>query len=167
MQLLLVRHAIAMDRVQFKNRKSSQKKSDDLRPLTAYGIGRMKKNAKVLKKLVGVPDLIITSPLKRAVQTANILQDTFDKISFEMNEILRPEVAPKEVYSWLNKHVLKKNRLICLIGHEPNLSQLVGRITTGQVLSQIRLKKGGACLLNCATSQIEWLVTPDQLHRMY
>ncbi|MES2857246.1 MAG: phosphoglycerate mutase family protein, partial [Bdellovibrionota bacterium] len=71
MKLLVVRHAIAMKREDFKG------KSDDSRPLTEAGISKMKRNAEGLASLVSAPALLVTSPLVRAVQTFDILRETW------------------------------------------------------------------------------------------
>src|SRR4051812_3600232 len=73
MRLLLIRHGIAEDREAF-----AKKGEDDfLRPLTPAGKRKMKEGAKGLRKLFPKLDLIATSPLKRAVQTATIVYDAY------------------------------------------------------------------------------------------
>jgi phosphohistidine phosphatase len=83
MKLLIIRHAIAMERAEYhadvrRRAKASgvgdpDHSNDDLRPLTEKGMRKMRKNASGLNRLTGRPDLLVSSPLKRAKQTAEIL----------------------------------------------------------------------------------------------
>ena len=67
MNLYILRHGIAADR-------SSEYPDDNLRPLTRKGIDRMRREAKGMSAIGIAPDLIISSTLVRAVQTAEIVQ---------------------------------------------------------------------------------------------
>ena len=67
MNLYILRHGIAADR-------SSKYPDDNLRPLTRKGIDRMRREAKGMSAIGIAPDLIISSTLVRAVQTAEIVQ---------------------------------------------------------------------------------------------
>ncbi len=69
MKLLVMRHAIAMDREEFARSGNP----DDLRPLTARGARRMKRVAKGLRAQIESLDHLATSPLTRAVETAEIV----------------------------------------------------------------------------------------------
>src|SRR5258706_16007485 len=86
MQLLVVRHARAEDREAF----AATGQPDSERPLTAKGIRRMKKAARGLHTLVSSIDLLATSPLRRAVETARIMADLYGGIPC----IERDELAP-------------------------------------------------------------------------
>lgn len=175
MKLLIVRHAIAMEReeyrlqVQNQTWRSSQKRSgrrngtlgevdsDDFRPLTDEGIRKMRKNAKGLVSLVKRPGLVLTSPLTRAVQTAKILEDGWRADEHPIDvmecEALRPGTAPELLLKWISSK--KKLSLesgedgvaLTLVGHEPHLSSLVSWLMTGESRSVLDIKKGGACLL--------------------
>src|SRR5436190_1246413 len=73
MQLLIVRHGIAEERETWAPR------NDDLRPLTEEGKKKMKEAAKGLHALVPKLEVLASSPLTRAVQTATILAKEYDK----------------------------------------------------------------------------------------
>lgn len=75
MNLLVVRHGVAMDKAEFVG-------NDDLRPLTLDGIRKMKKNARGLSHLTPRPSLLASSPLVRAQQTAEILVDRWQASKF-------------------------------------------------------------------------------------
>ena len=89
MNLLVVRHGLAEDREAFKRTG----RSDDLRPLTDRGRRRMRRNARGLAKVIR-PDLLVTSPLTRAVQTAEILSAAFELEVATTLEALRPDESP-------------------------------------------------------------------------
>ncbi len=75
MQLLVVRHGIAMEREAWAREHSD----DSDRPLTAEGKKKMKECAKGLRALVPRLDVLATSPLTRALQTAAIMAKAYEK----------------------------------------------------------------------------------------
>lgn len=174
MKLLVIRHAIAMDRSQFQ---AEGGRNDDLRPLTVHGARRMKKNARGLKALVASPDILIVSPLVRAQETAEILRSqAWSDVPQLISESLRPERPPKEWDSWFVKHCRSGGQLdseaccVAIVGHEPHLSNLISWYLFGESGAGIELKKGGACLLEIpgersgrAKGRLCWLMTPSQL----
>jgi len=151
MNLLVIRHAIAMDRQEFSD-------SDDFRPLTVEGIRKMHKKSKVLRKLVDRPDLLVTSPLTRARQTAEILSDAWKGLDPMISDALRPEADPAALCEWLQERiqdhaeVQSPDALIAVIGHNPHLPALIGWFLTGHPKIFVELKKGGSCLLQFRTS---------------
>ena len=68
MNILVIRHAIAADRERHAEQHDGE--DDGLRPLTARGRKRMREGARGLRRLVPKIDLLATSPLTRAAQTA-------------------------------------------------------------------------------------------------
>ena len=72
MNLYILRHGIAADR-------SSKYPDDNLRPLTRKGIDRMRREAKGMSAIGIAPDVIISSPLVRAIQTAEIVQQWLER----------------------------------------------------------------------------------------
>ena len=80
MKVLLVRHAIAVDR-------DTPGISDHLRPLTEEGAARFRKTARSLADLL-TPDLLLTSPLLRAKQTAEILSAQWPAVPVKESEAL-------------------------------------------------------------------------------
>jgi phosphohistidine phosphatase len=156
MKLLVVRHAIAMGREDYQNSPAlpgetaaAGAKNDELRPLTLEGLRKMRKGSKTLKDLVRKPDLIITSPLTRAVQTAEILLDIWSGVAIVESDALKPGAHPDELLSWFLQHPewTKNKSLVAVIGHEPQLSHLVSWLLNGANRSLISIKKGGACLV--------------------
>src|SRR5215510_9395412 len=97
MQLLLIRHARAEDRETF----AATGQPDSKRPLTGKGIRRMKKAARGLRSLVPSIDLLVSSPLRRAVETARIIADVYGGIRCIERDELAPEAAAEELIDWL------------------------------------------------------------------
>jgi phosphohistidine phosphatase len=163
MKLLIVRHAIAEDRFEF----AKHEVDDGQRPLTAKGIERMRACARGLKRLIERIDVLATSPLRRARQTADILQESLGAPKPMVVEQLAPGQEPDELADWLG--FLPADSTVAVVGHEPDLSELIGWLTTGEAHSLVELKKGAACLLDlpgspCAGgATLEWLLPPRAL----
>ena len=166
MQLLIIRHAIAEDRVEFARKGTD----DDARPLTAKGIERMRQGALGLQRVVDRVDVLATSPLRRARQTADIVQDALKAPKPMVTDALAPGHGPEAVAAWLDP--LPSDATVAVVGHEPDLSELVGWLLSGQARSLVALKKGAACLLDVAgppgpgSAALLWLLTPKQLRTL-
>ena len=166
MELLVIRHGAAMDKEEF----AKTGKSDDLRPLTSAGMEEMKEIARGLQELVKKIDLLATSPLVRAVQTAEIVGAAYDAPVSETTASLSPDAEPEEFEKWCAD--FEDVKRIAVVGHEPHLTTLVTWLVTGEEDAVIELKKGGACLLEFdagikrGSGILNWLMTPGQLTRI-
>ena len=166
MQLLVIRHAIAMERDEF----AESGESDDRRPLTKAGVKRMRRVAGGLRDVVDKIDVLATSPFTRAVQTAEIVADAFRIGPAEVSATLVPDVHFDEFERWAQLH--GNGDVIAIVGHEPHLSGLVSWLMTGSGESRLALKKGGACLLEFdsnirrGSGTLLWLLTPRQLRQL-
>jgi phosphohistidine phosphatase len=166
MKLLLIRHAIAEDRDDF----ARTGKDDRLRPLTDEGRKRMKQGARGLRTLVPEIDLLATSPLTRAAQTAAILDSVYGGIDEVEIEQLSPETTPDEFSRWLRR---QKSDVVAAVGHEPSLSYILGWLLTGTERKLFAFRKGGACLLElqngepaAGSATLLWALTPAQLRTL-
>lgn len=163
MKLLIIRHGAAMDRDEF----AETNESDELRPLTADGKREMKRVAKGLRDAVKELDVLATSPLVRAVQTAEIVAEEYGMEVSETTTTLVPEARLSDFERWCRG--FGENKLVAIVGHEPHLSSLATWFICGKHESRIRLKKGGACLLEFEaevrrdSATMNWLLTPRQL----
>lgn len=163
MNLLLIRHGIAEDRFEFAKRATN----DDERPLTDKGIVRMREGSKGIRRLVPSLDVLASSPLTRARQTADVVQKAYGSPRPMIAEALSPGREPEEIADWLG--LLPTEATVAAVGHEPDLSELVGWLTTGERHGFVEMKKGGACLLEitgsprACSARLEWLLTPRQL----
>src|SRR5690242_10458524 len=115
-ELYVVRHGIAVGR--------ESPVEDSFRPLTAKGRRRFRKTAKAFARIARKLDLILTSPLVRAVQTAEILAGEAKHGEVAILEELDPKVP---VETLVEAIALRANgaKAVALVGHEPQLSELV------------------------------------------
>ncbi len=167
MELLVVRHAIAETREAFA--KTGQ--DDAKRPLTAEGRRRFEKGARGLRDLAGGIELLATSELVRATQTADILEAAWDgKLRTVRLRELAPDADPEALLGWLRRQ--RRRKLVAVVGHEPHLSRFVEHALTGRASEFLDLKKGGACLLDLGKSpkagraRLTWLLTAEQLRQL-
>ena len=165
MKLLVVRHGAAMEREDF----ASTGESDDLRPLTDEGKAEMKLIAAGLRSEVAELDVLATSPLVRARQTAEIIADAYGFRDAQVTDSLVPGASFDDFVSWCAG--LGDAKVVAVVGHEPHLGTLVTWLLSGGNQSRIRLKKGGACLLEFdsrpqrVSGILNWLLTPRQMVR--
>jgi phosphohistidine phosphatase len=163
MRLLIVRHAIADNREEW----AKSGRPDGERPLTPRGIKRMRSAARGLASLVETPDVIATSPLVRAVQTAEIVAKAWGIEKLVEAGALSPTGEYADLVAWLRS--LKTNGTVVVVGHEPHLSGLGSYLLTGRRESFLELKKGAACLIQLSepptpgVARLLWLLGPGQL----
>ena len=136
MRLLLVRHAIALDR-------GTPGVADSVRPLTEEGIAKFKRTARGLASLVK-PDLILTSPILRAKQTAELLAKQWPDVGIHESGPLESGSRDRFEDS-LGK--LSKSTLIAAVGHEPHMSEWTAEWLGSDESNAFAFKKGGAALL--------------------
>jgi phosphohistidine phosphatase len=124
MHMLIIRHGPAED--------LSPTGLDSDRALTPKGRERVRHVARELVRLGEAPKVIITSPLVRAVQTARILQEEagIKEGAFEEHAWLGMQGRARELVDEL---VAKGEGDCALVGHEPELSQLVKELTGASV----------------------------------
>ena len=160
MDLLLVRHGPAGSREEFA--KTGQ--PDDLRPLTKPGMREMKAVARGLRRIIPSVDSIVSSPLVRARQTAEIIAAAYDTRIVE-SDVLRPDTEFQSFESWMRRQ--PSEGVVVAVGHEPHLSGLVAYLIGDHGDARIDLKKSGACLLRFdgrpkrGAGTLRWLLTPD------
>jgi phosphohistidine phosphatase len=159
--LLVVRHAEAEEPAD----AAREGRSEAERRLTREGARLMKKGARGLATLVDPPALILSSPLTRAVQTADALADAFPDAERERHARLAPGFDPAKLLAWLGD----RRGMVVLVGHEPDLSQWIGYAVSGIPRSLVRMKKGSVCRLElpapaaAGEAEILWLLTLKQL----
>jgi phosphohistidine phosphatase len=138
MRLYIVRHAIAAPH-------GTPGVQDDDRSLTEEGIKKMRQAAVGLRNLEYIPELIFTSPLIRARQTAEILLDVLGKgIELKIMPSLAPSGPRRDLYQSIASSQKRLNSLM-LVGHQPSLGQIASELICGSPECSIELKKGGVC----------------------
>ena len=100
---------------------------DDLRPLTEKGKSELRRIAEFLKQIGVAPEHIVTSPLPRAAQTAQIMHYQLGGELFTSNE-LSPGFEAHRL-----KVILKKQKDVMIVGHEPDLSEIIRYYTGARV----------------------------------
>ena len=117
MKLLFIRHSLAVEREEWRGH-------DLDRPLAEKGKKRARKFFKVIKKIYPEIDIIITSKAKRALQTAEILKEFYLDADFEITSKLYPGANFNDL-----KEVLEgREGIIAIVGHEPDLSEMIKTI---------------------------------------
>jgi phosphohistidine phosphatase len=160
MYLYLIRHGIAED---LDPLVSNSIASDEIRTLTKTGRKKFTQVATQLQKLELTFDLIITSPLVRARQTAEILIDHQIGSQLEISQDLKPS---GNLLSWLTawnaRAIHTAIPTLALVGHEPNLSEWAELLIFGKVCHKLILKKGGVIGLKFLDHQVG--IEMAQLH---
>ena len=192
MRVYLIRHAIAFER----DRKRWP--DDRQRPLTPEGRIKFRKAAAGLRRLTRKVECVLTSPLTRARQTAEILT----AVAGWPGALEVPELAPgrtvEQALTAIRERAAGEPQLKCLalVGHEPNLSELLAVSVAGsRARARFKIKKGGAACLffpdarasqdrperpdkaqperarqaqaeRPSQAQLEWLVTPKALRAL-
>ena len=166
MNLFLLRHGIAVEH------GTPGYEADADRPLTPKGERRLGGIADAMEAMGLTFGLILSSPLVRARQTAEIVAEALGlKKKLEFSDALMPDGDAKALIATLNKLEPKPENVL-LVGHEPYLSELISTLTSGDARGAIDFKKGGQCKLEvetmrpgrCAT--LAWLLTPRQMGLM-
>lgn len=161
MELCLVRHAIAGDR-------GPHYPDDSLRPLTADGRARMAEAARGLHELF-TPEVIVTSPLLRARQTADILRQEYGTKRLEVTEALATG-DNDDLFAGIR--ALQSQRVMA-VGHEPYLSLTLSLALVGHTEAlAFTFRKGGAALVLFdgppapGRGVLEWFIPPRVLRRL-
>jgi phosphohistidine phosphatase len=158
-RLYLVRHAVAEER-------GPAWPDDTLRPLTERGQRRFAQAAAGFVQLEGIPERILTSPLVRARQTAELLASAADDAPIETLPSLSPGEPPAALLAKLRRAPAER---IALVGHEPDLGQLAAVLLGAS--RPLPFKKGGMCRVDVEwrgkpTGTLVWFLSPAALRRM-
>jgi phosphohistidine phosphatase len=158
-ELYLVRHGIAEER-------GDDWPDDGKRPLTSKGIARLKQIARGLDRLGVIFDVVLTSPLTRARQTADAVAAAFDpRPPIVVVEALSPDGTPQTLLAELDKQ--SRRTRIALVGHEPGIGELAARLAG--LRRPIEFKKGAVCRIDLESlpltgpGTLRWFATPRML----
>jgi phosphohistidine phosphatase len=134
---------------------------DEARGLTANGVAALRSAAPLWRRLNLRPDVVITSPLPRASQTADLFCEAVGGTSVS-DDRLRPGARWADLAQAMAAH--RDARRVMFVGHEPDLSSAMAELTGA---ASIRMRKGGlACLEfygipDPGGGEIAWLLDPD------
>jgi phosphohistidine phosphatase len=130
MQVWLVRHAVAAERDEFEG-------PDDLRPLTVKGERQFRDFVDWLAGQTSKPSVIVTSPLVRAVQTAEIARKGFGLKKKDVTEspLLSPGAEPHALIELARRSSASIVSTVALVGHEPDLSRALSEFIGGGAMN--------------------------------
>jgi phosphohistidine phosphatase len=162
LELYLIRHGIAADR-------GKEWPDDSKRPLTPEGISRLRKTARGLNAIGVGFDQIVTSPLVRTRQTADVFAEELkSKPPVVTADALAPAGTPASVIQEIARHVRKPR--VALVGHEPNLGELAAQLIGSR--TPLEFKKGGICRIDFdvlppkGAGALRWFLTPKILRAL-
>jgi phosphohistidine phosphatase len=158
MFLYLIRHG-----------KAAAGASDAERPLTADGADEMRRVARRLTKLGVAFDATLSSPLVRALETADLLAEAGIAGAVEACPALAPGGTLDEALGDVARRHARGAERIALVGHEPTLSEWAARLA-GAPAGSLELKKGGIIALELpdrppfeGRATLVWLTSPKLL----
>lgn len=137
--VLVIRHAEAEE----LEAARQEGRDEHQRELTRDGRRKMREGARGLKRLADRIDLIASSPLTRALQTAELVSGAFPEAKRHRYSGLAPGVQHAELLKWVSR----QKGTLAIVGHEPDLSQWIGYMTTGEPRGVVAMKKGAVCCL--------------------
>ena len=156
--LYLIRHGLAGEHGSYTN--------DNERPLTDEGKQKTRQVAKRLHALTLRFDLILTSPLVRAHQTAELLVEAKLSQTLQVSPQLAPGGSLNEWLEWLQQERSPSVTTVAIVGHEPNLSAWAETLVWGAPKGVLSLKKAGVIGLTVpeqspmGNSTLFWLTPP-------
>jgi phosphohistidine phosphatase len=160
--LYLIRHGLAEER-------GEAWPDDARRPLTDEGMARLRKSARGLARIGVYVEVVLTSPLVRTRQTAEIVAGVLDPRPSLVNvDSLAPDGSFAAVIADLEKHARKSR--IALVGHEPAIGELAARLIGSR--HPIEFKKGAVCRIDvddlppAGPGALRWMLTPKILRAL-
>jgi len=144
-------------------------KKDEKRALDKEGIEQCGFVGRALTAVEAQVDLIISSPLKRATQTASLVGNEMGyEGKLQIEAALRPGASFADFRRLLEKYAGQES--IMVVGHNPNLSQFLGTvISESGCEASVELKKGAVARVDMRRSSgtLLWCFTPKTLRTLY
>lgn len=157
-----MRHAVAAER-------GSAWPDDNVRPLTPDGASKFRKEVEGLAAFGVEIDIILTSPLVRCRQTADLLAAGLPgKPRVQAIDALAPGAGHSAVIAEVAR--IAKRPRIALVGHEPDMGVLAARLIGAR--KPIQFRKGAVCRIDLDSlppggpGQLRWFATPRMLRRL-
>lgn len=155
MIVYFVRHASA-------GQKKLSPKKDEKRALDAEGVHQCTQMGRILSAMEASVDVVISSPLKRATQTASLIANELGyEGKLNLENALRPEAKYDHFREMLRKY--SKFEALMLVGHNPNFSEFLGRmVVSNGDRAYIELKKSAVAKIESEQKKfvLHWLFTP-------
>ena len=163
MELYFLRHADAAGQL------TQDPAVDSKRPLTTQGVEDTRRAAQGMKRMSLSFDRIVSSPYRRALETAEIVaQGLGYKGKIEPSDALRPGADFKAFSKLLSR--FEGDESVLFVGHQPVLGEFISGLVFGEIHAAVDLKKGGLCHIETSElggnlAELEWLLTSEQLQR--
>jgi phosphohistidine phosphatase len=161
MELVFLRHGLVADREEWKG-------TDEDRPLTTEGVDRIKEVVRGLRALKVRPDVILSSPLLRARETAEIAKKgLITDAKVELADELTSSAAPDQLIARLAD--LAEKPVVLCVGHEPHISTTISAMVSGKTAASFDVKKAGVCCIRftgipkAGAGTMLWLLPPKFL----
>ena len=155
MIIYFVRHASAGEHL-------SNPKKDEKRPLDADGIEQCGFVGRALAALNVQPDVIISSPLKRATQTASLIGNEIGyEARLQLEPAMKPEASFVDFRRMLDKYA--KHDAIMVVGHNPSITEFLAKIITKSGCEAlVDFKKGAVARVETErrAATLNWFFTP-------
>jgi phosphohistidine phosphatase len=158
--IYLCRHGIAEE--------AAGRTADEERELTGEGVKKFRKAAKGFLRLTGVDGIsqVVSSPLARARQTAEIVAELLDAKGRVLKVRQTETLAPDGNLSGFLKLVRGMKGGVVAVGHEPLLSQWIGKLCFG-TMGRVRMGKGAIAAIELQPAGLKgellWLMQPGEL----
>jgi len=124
--------------------------------------------ARVLSALKVQVDVVVSSPLKRALQTAQFVGTELGyDAKVEISPALAPDASYNDFQAFLAKYIGREG--VLAVGHNPNLFQFLGRMITGNGGASIRMRKGSIARVDMDQHppRLQWLIDPRSARSIY
>ena len=161
-ELYIIRHGVAEER-------GDAWPDDTKRPLTEDGTTKWRKASRALARTGLLVDVVLTSPLIHARQTAEIFAaELSPHPALVTVDALAPGGSLANVLAEIEKHARRKR--IAIVGHEPGLGELAGRLAG--MRQALEFKKGAICRIDVESlpsknpGTLRWFLTPKILRNL-
>jgi phosphohistidine phosphatase len=162
MVLYFLRHASAGDHL-------LNPKKDEKRALDKEGIEQCGYVGRALAAMDVQVDTIVSSPLKRATQTASLVGNEIGyEGKLQIEAALKPGASVADFRRMLDRY--SRQESVMVVGHNPNLSQFLGSvISEPECEASVDLKKGAIARVDMrrTSGMLQWCLTPKALRSLY
>jgi phosphohistidine phosphatase len=162
MILYFLRHASAGEHV-------ANPKKDEKRALDKEGIEQCGYIGRAMAALNVQVDVVVSSPLKRATQTASLVGNEIGyEGKLQIDAALRPGAGLADFRKLLDKY--SKQEAVMVVGHNPNLSQFLGSVISDSGCeAAVDLKKGAVARVEMrrTSGTLQWCLTPKAVRTLY
>ena len=141
---------------------------DDKRSLVKEGKEQCILMARTLNALKIQIDVIVSSPLKRCLQTAQLVGT---EMGYEAKVQISPALAPDADYADFQEMLARYSEFdgVLVVGHNPNVFNFLGRLITGNGGAAVRMRKGSVARIDLDRHPplLQWLIDPRSARAIY